>query len=274
MTQIDKNELLELEILRHVETTPRLNNRMAAAKLGCSVKLAHALISKMVDRGLLHVKKLHSRRWDYFLTPHGIAEKGRLTYEFLDFSLNFYHNARKHSSLTCRRLAEAGKKEIAFLGTGDLAEIVYLGVKEWGLELVEVFDGNTPKTFLGHPVQPIKELPGSKADAIIVCLYDKANPMRKDYLPENIVRKNNMCWIFQENEDQKPKDPELHTNTTPMKELLKKNNLTLSPAERMAKFEALQKNALQNMSPEGKIRFTRRNMRKRAVPRSPEILKS
>ena len=112
MATIEKNEILELEILKHVEESPRLNNRMAASKLGCSVKLAHALLGKMVNRGLLHVKKLHSRRWDYFLTPHGIAEKARLTYEFLDFSMHFYRDARKQSSSICRQLADAGDNPV------------------------------------------------------------------------------------------------------------------------------------------------------------------
>ncbi len=268
MTQIDKNELLELEILRHVEATPRLNNRMAAAKLGCSVKLAHALISKMVDRGLLHVKKLHSRRWDYFLTPQGITEKGRLTYEFLDFSLHFYQKARRESSALCKDLAMSGKKKVAFLGAGDLAEIVYLGVKEWGLELADIFDQDSSRTFLGHSVRPIKELPESTNDAIIVCLYDRKNPMSIDYLPEGIARKNNMYWVFDGNGTQISKGAKLPTSTEPIKRIIKKDNLALSPAERMAKFEALQKNTFENMSTEGKRRFARRNMKKRAVSHS------
>ena len=75
-----KNELLELEILKHVESTPLLNTRMAASKLGCSVKLAHVLLGKMVVKRLLHVKKIHSRRWDYFLTTKGVAEKIRCSF--------------------------------------------------------------------------------------------------------------------------------------------------------------------------------------------------
>lgn len=289
MTSIDKNELLELEILKHVEETPKLNNRMAASKLGCSVKLAHALLGKMVDRGLLHVKKLHSRRWDYFLTPHGIAEKARLTYEFLDFSMHFYQDARKQSSSVCRKLAEAGKKTVAFIGAGDLAEIVYLGVKEWGLELIEVFDGDAPREFLGHPVHPRKELPNSKADAIIVCLYESNNPKSIHYLPEDVEETDNMYWVFEENGNDfqtegnpsirlrtgegnkaakinaKHDEKEPQVNTEPIKKYIQKENQKLSAAERMAKFESLQRNALENMSPEGKKRFTRRNMKKRAI---------
>jgi hypothetical protein len=196
MPQIEKNELLEFEILKHVEESPILNNRMAAMKLGCSVKLAHELLKKMVTRGHLHVKKLHSRRWDYFLTPHGITEKARLTYEFLDFSMHFYNEARKESSKVCRGIAESGKKNVALLGSNDLAEIAFLGVKEWGLELVEIFDDEGKKSFLGHPILPYSKIPSSTSDAIIVCKYDKNNPLSTNYLPRNVAKNPKIIWIF------------------------------------------------------------------------------
>lgn len=190
-----KNELRELEILKHVEQTPELNNRMAASKLGCSVKLAHELLKKMVDRGTLHVKKLHSRRWDYFLTPKGITEKARLTYEFLDFSMQFYQEARKKSSQVCKNIAKEDLKSIAFIGAGDLAEIVYLGVKEWNLELTEVYD-ETERSFLGHEVLALDKIIKSEAEAIIVCIYDKKNPMTSNYLPGDVGKTDKMYWVF------------------------------------------------------------------------------
>ncbi|MFA7184708.1 MAG: hypothetical protein WC082_07445 [Victivallales bacterium] len=190
-----KKNLNELKILEHVESTPLLNNRMAASKLGCSVKLAHELLRKMVDRGCLHISKIHSRRWDYFLTPKGIAEKARLTREFISFSHYFYHEARKASSMLCRCLAERGYKNVAFIGAGDLAEIFYLGVKEWELELKVVYD-KRKDTFLGIPVKPFAELDPQDADAFIICTYDEHNPMLKAELPEGVARTDKMYWLF------------------------------------------------------------------------------
>ena len=195
MASIEKTELFELEILKHVEVTPRLNNRMAASKLGCSVRLAHTLLSKMVDKGLLHITKHHSRRWDYFLTPSGIAEKARITYEFIEFSMQFYHEARRESSRVCRNIADSGKKTVSFLGVGELAEITYLGVKEWGLELKEVY-GDEKKEFLGHNVLPLSSAYDFSSEALIVCLYDKTKPMRPDYLPDGLVKNDKMVWVF------------------------------------------------------------------------------
>jgi len=194
---VEKNQLFELEILKHVEDDARLNNRLAASKLGCSVKLAHELLRKMVDRGCLHIKKLHSRRWDYFLTPKGIAEKARLTREFISFSRYFYHEARKASSMLCRRLSERGYKTVAFIGTGDLAEIFYLGVKEWNLDIKIVYADKAEK-FLGVPVKAFSELIDTDVDALIICTYDEHNPMLKFELPDGIKRTEKMYWLFDE----------------------------------------------------------------------------
>lgn len=180
-----KNNFHEFKILEHVESTPLLTNRMVARKLGCSVKLAHELLRKMVDRGCLHIKKVHSRRWDYFLTQKGLSEKIRLTYEFLQFSMQFYKDARKKSSQLCRDFAESGIKQVALLGAGDLAEIVYLGIKEWNLGLTEVFDDDA-KVFLDYQVKKMQELEFSKAEVVIVCTYNPQQPMDEKFMPENI----------------------------------------------------------------------------------------
>ncbi|MCP4176861.1 MAG: hypothetical protein GY756_03770 [bacterium] len=199
---IDKNNLFELEILKHVEGTPTLNNRIAAAKLGCSVKLAHTLLKKMVLKGLLNVQKLNSRHWEYFLTSKGITEKVKLTYEFLEFSMQFYNEARKKSSQVCKDIADKDIRNVGLIGTGDLAEIVYLGIKEWNLNLTEVF-GESHDTFLGHPTKPFSNLSNSLSDNLIVCIYDKSHPMTKSYLPEKVKKImlgnsqfKKLIWIF------------------------------------------------------------------------------
>lgn len=199
MNLLDKHDQYELEILKHVEASPLLNNRVLCSKLGCSVKLAHSVLTGMVSRGLLHVKKHHARRWDYFLTPKGIMEKARLTRDFIAFSMQFYQEARKASSQVCRDIAEEGLKKVAFIGAGDLAEIAFLGVKEWGLELCGIYDDDMEGgTCLGCDVQSISRLRTSGADAIIVCLYDKKAPMSGKYkLPENLGVENKLRWIFE-----------------------------------------------------------------------------
>jgi len=196
----DRHALHELDILKHVEQDSHLSNRLAARKLGVSLKLAHEVLKQMVQKGLLHITKVNSRRWDYFLTPHGISEKTRLTLEFLEFSMRFYREARQRSSQICRDLAEAGQHHVALLGAGNLAEIVYLGVHQWGLTLTAVYDPVKRGDFMGIAVQPIERLQAANAMhvtcPIIVCMYDASKPMQGGYLPGKVSRTCDFVWVF------------------------------------------------------------------------------
>ncbi|MCD6415710.1 MAG: hypothetical protein J7M08_03305 [Planctomycetes bacterium] len=197
MDSPNSHQYYELKILQEVEGQPELPRRTAASKLGVSVKLAHKLLTGLVERGLLHVKKENPRRWLYFLTGRGIAEKARLTREFIEFSLQYYKEARKRSAQVCRDLSEAGARRVAFLGLGELAEITYLGVQEWELELIEVFDTQKAgEHFFGCIVYPARDALRSKADRIIVTAFNPEHPMTPRYLPDEVEAQERMVWIF------------------------------------------------------------------------------
>ncbi len=196
---MDDRRYYELKILEHVEDRPELPRRVAASKLGVSVKLAHKLLSGLVERGWLHVRKENSRRWCYFLTPEGVAEKARLTREFIEFSFEFYREARRRSARVCRDLSEAGVRRVAFLGLGELAEIAYLGVREWDLDLVEVFDRQkVGRMFFGCRVQPVELAANAQAERIIVTSFDPKKPMFPGFLPDQVKADPWMVWIFGE----------------------------------------------------------------------------
>lgn len=186
MPAVERNDYLELEILKEVELSPQQNNRALAAKLGCNVRLTHSLLKKLINHGYLEVKKLNSRNWHYFLTSEGFAEKARKTYKFFEFSMNFYQDARESSSNICKALAEDGRRNIAFIGSGNLAEIVFISLKEWKLNLIEVYDEQTgKKQFMGIPIQHYKFVPQTEADAVMLCRY-KHNGLNVDELKKNL----------------------------------------------------------------------------------------
>lgn len=196
MTAPDRHALYELDILRTVEQDCRLSNRAVARQLGVSLKLAHQLLARMVGKGLLHVCVVHARRWDYFLTPKGLAEKTRLTLEFLEFSMRFYREARRRSSQLCRDLRSRGVRSVAFVGDGDLAEIAYLGVREWDLVLGAVYAAEPRPAFMGVPVRSLSALPEAAEEALVVCCYDARAPMRTGFLPPGVRRQRRMHWVF------------------------------------------------------------------------------
>lgn len=194
---MDRHDYHVFQILDHVEATPLITNRSMAKKLNVSVKLAHELLTKLVGKGLLHVKKRNARRWDYFLTPRGLMEKARLTYEFLDFTMQFYREARRRSAELLAKLKQEGIERVAFLGTGELAEIVYLGVSELGMEIMDVFDREAAgQQFFQLTVRPPEDIPDSPAQKIVVTTFDPKLPMGGDYLPEGVAPDGRFVWVF------------------------------------------------------------------------------
>jgi len=185
---MDRDAYHTFQILDHVEKTPLVTNRRVASKLNVSVKLAHRLLRQLATKGLLHIRKRNPRRWDYFLTPKGVAEKARLTYEFLDFTMQFYREARRRSAEVAAKLKKEGVRRIAFLGVSELGEIAFLGVREHGLDLVEVFDdARAGGEFLGLIVKSVKELQTSQAERILVTAFDPALPMGERFLPQGVT---------------------------------------------------------------------------------------
>jgi predicted transcriptional regulator len=191
-SNIEKNEFLELEILNHIEHSPKLTTRIIASHIGCNLRLTHALLKKLISKGLLDVKKINSRNWHYCLTSRGISEKANKTYKFFEFSMQFYQRARERSSLLCKTLSEKGRTNIAFFGCGNLAEITYLSVRENRLNLIEIY-GSGKTEFMGHRVLSIEDIKNSKADALIICIYDKKHPLVQTLKELDI---ENLEWLF------------------------------------------------------------------------------
>src|SRR4030095_9089666 len=108
----------------------------------------------------------------YSLTPKGMARKARLTYEFMKYSLDFYRDARQNLR---RRLAQQGAQQarVAIYGTGDAAELVFLLLRDMGLELVAVFGPEQNGQFLGLPVRSIGDHAHEDYDILIVAVLER-----------------------------------------------------------------------------------------------------
>ena len=108
-------------------------------------------------------------RLRYLLTPTGIAEKTRLTYEFMQYSLVLYGQVRQHLRVVLEPCALDQRTRIALYGTGEAAELAYLSIAELGLELVAVFDGGAATgRFLGHPIRDIQDHNTIAFDLLVV----------------------------------------------------------------------------------------------------------
>ena len=161
----------DLRLLEAVERDSRVTQRGLASKLDIALGLANIYLKRMVHKGFIKVVNVQPNRISYLITPRGIAEKARLTYDFMDYSLHLYGEVRQHLRAALQDCAAAGKR-VAIFGRGEAAELAYLSLKESGLEPVAVFDVDGGPVFLGMPVRPIAEHTEVEYDLIIVATLD------------------------------------------------------------------------------------------------------
>jgi hypothetical protein len=162
----------DLKLLEAVEQDSHVTQRGLASQLGIALGLANIYLKRLMTKGYIKVSNVQPNRLSYLITPRGVAEKARLTYEFMDYSLHLYKEVRQHLRDVLQECAAAGR-DVAIYGRGEAAELAYLSLKESGLEPVAIFDAESGPGFLGMPVRPIAEHGEVHYDLMIVATLDK-----------------------------------------------------------------------------------------------------
>lgn len=172
----------DLEILTAIDEGEPLTQRALAQRLGVALGLANLYLKRLAVKGSIKIvefprKPAARKRLRYLLTPTGMAEKTRLTYEHITYSLDLYRRARQALRDSLSPLPERGAKRVALFGTGEAAEVAYLTLRELGLEPIGVFAREPGGQFLGFPVQALADLMEADADAVIVATFDRPEPV-------------------------------------------------------------------------------------------------
>lgn len=156
-------------LLAFVERDAHVSQRALASELGVALGLVNTYVKRCVKKGLIKVQQVPSRRYAYYLTPSGFAEKSRLTAEYLSWSLSFFRRAR----LQCSALFEEARarkfNSLALYGGSDLTEIAVLCAAEHGIAIVVIVDGSMRKPSLFNiPVVASLKAAAVRPDGAIV----------------------------------------------------------------------------------------------------------
>ena len=164
----DDSQIL-LGLLRSVERDGCQSQRRIGSELGIALGLVNAYLKRCVNKGLIKVTHAPARRYVYYLTPQGFAEKSRLTLEYLSYSFSFFREAKADCDVALKAAAARGFTRIALAGVSDLAEIAMICAPENGVKIVAVVDGAAERSqFVGVAVvASFGQITGS-FDAILI----------------------------------------------------------------------------------------------------------
>lgn len=147
------DDMKAFQLLSEVSDDQPVSQRELAKRLGIALGLVNSYIKNFVAKGYIRIKNYPHNRYAYLLTPHGIAEKGRLAYQHVHYFTSLYTVTRQDYLQLFRQLAERGISRVAFCGVDEVTEIAWLSLREAGLELVEVMDDrNIGNDFMGRQI--------------------------------------------------------------------------------------------------------------------------
>lgn len=132
-------------LLTSVEREAPISQRKLASELGLAVGLVNTYIKRCVKKGLIKVREVPPRRYTYYLTPQGFAEKSRLTAEYLSWSLTFFRRARADCADVIDVARTRGWASIGLVGSSDLAEIAILSAAEQGMAVAGIVDAGASR---------------------------------------------------------------------------------------------------------------------------------
>lgn len=192
---MNHQDIRTLKILEEIDKGSRLSQRHLAKHLNISLGLVNSFLKRLAEKGLYKATAIPKNRITYVLTPEGLVEKTRLTYEYLQFCFKFYSDARQKIRRTLKRLEEDGAHNIVFYGAGELAEITYVSLQDTPLKFKALVDDqNKGNMFLGHRVHSFDVLDTIAFDKILITAFPATeNPV--DTLIKKNIHKNMIMVI-------------------------------------------------------------------------------
>ena len=173
----------ELRLLEEVDTSPDLNQRQLARRLGVALGVANLLLRRGARQGYIRITQLGWRRWAYFVTPKGMSRKLHLTLAYIERFLSHYQRVRRLLSEDISNLPLNKESCVAIVGTSELAELAFLALRDIGVEDIEVFERSPRKPqFLGIRVQELGAIvPDSYAKVVVADSGDSSNLLNELY---------------------------------------------------------------------------------------------
>ncbi len=184
---MDHRDLRTLKLLEEIENNHAPSQRDLARKLNISLGLVNAFVKRLAHKGYFKITTIPKNRVMYILTPKGIAEKTRLTYDYIHFSFQFYRKARAKLQDIFTRIEEQGGDSVIFYGAGELAEIAFISLQETAIRLVAVLDdGRTGESFLGFTLESVDAIRKYAFDKVVLTEMETGNQKLETLLSKGI----------------------------------------------------------------------------------------
>ncbi|OGW24217.1 MAG: hypothetical protein A2X55_04635 [Nitrospirae bacterium GWB2_47_37] len=160
---------ISLRLLDELIKEPSITQRALAGRLGIALGLANAYVKRLYKKGYIKVKTLPKNRIKYIITPKGFTEKARLTYSYMNRSINYFKEVRQKIEQTYGSMIASDVKNILLWGDGEIAELCYISTRGLPLKIVGVVsDKKSEHGFFGQHIYTAEDIDEIIYDAVLV----------------------------------------------------------------------------------------------------------
>lgn len=133
----------EFAVIKEISQSSQPNQRAIAQKVGISVGLVNLIIQRFAKKGYVKLKEIPPRRVCYMLTPKGMAEKARKSYDFTAGTMRLLRSITSGIEDILMREYRNGMSELTIRGDGELAALAEMAFRNLGLAEVK-YSGTEP----------------------------------------------------------------------------------------------------------------------------------
>jgi len=167
-------DIRELAILEKLENNGHLTQRDLSKEVGIALGLVNHLLKKMVTKGWIKIKNIDAKKIRYLITPEGAREKSSLLYKKVESTIHFYLDAKRVIKEKVEHLKGDGVKSVSIYGVNHISEVLFIVLKELGLELGYVVDDNKKgEEWFGYTIVNMDEFLASDTGILIHASFDK-----------------------------------------------------------------------------------------------------
>jgi len=185
---MDTQDIRTLKLLEEIDKDYTQSQRDLSDKLNISLGLVNSFVKRLANKGYFKITMISKNRVKYILTPKGVMEKTRLTYQYLQYSFELYRGARRNLQKHFNGLVRQGVRRVVFYGVSEIAEIAYISLQETTIKMVAIVDEKrVGKIFLGNVIKDSHVLDSLSFDKILITSMKKDDSQLEKILKKGIA---------------------------------------------------------------------------------------
>lgn len=119
----------EIDVIKEISSKDPLDQRIIAKNTGLSLGLVNLIIKRLIKHGYIKTKRLNKKKFEYILTPNGLAEKTKKSYLYTIKTINQFSLTESKIQELIADYYDKGYRDFVVTPKNELSSIVEIAIK-------------------------------------------------------------------------------------------------------------------------------------------------